>query len=1401
MSVGHQINGTARRSGSRSNFSETSSHSDQKHQSGFVSPKELDESAGDYDDHPHDARVWLLSFGDLATRSDGSKTEVSRRFRIDETSYHDEPSHSMLPLLGQWLDIWFERSLSDSSTKGHVVWLLHYIADYVDLKHIDLDPDEVCTLCRKLLYVCSQARHQIHLESCIAVFLAITRNHLFPRKCLTEVLGTLSAARVILEKPLVLLPECVQKLASGELADDTIAALYAQMLAIRQTDSKQQYSHVIAQGLTPARGAIRLLSALLDTIELDAKHAVKLERLLQVAKQTAETGIMRLSTDILHMLYHLLRSARSEELIARRTLMADLLDVFENCKQSTIIPDQADTSSRAAARASREDEAEREARYKTDHERATAACLGAIAAVLPKMDLQSASRAWQQVKAGTYLRAEARAGAIQYIRDRQICIPGKNQSWYEELQLLITRVVVGKTPVTDMDMEKDLYAGEEISQAFLEQQVDQRINQRIAVLHLCVEAIRICAYEPDAASQGLPKRLTSSEAGTQSLQRLLSIVHFERSKSVMRALLKDLVGLCAINVPQQEQPYASIIISTLLESILQRAPADQEADGNYRASAKALRAIFLQSLTTSAVVAYQTYQALLEIADCTKCKSARSRLVAMSVLFRIRCNTGGCIYIDNASDSDYIAGALCKTAESLEAMFSDAGASTEDIDAKLDKVSRKQLWMYPQEADAVKKWSIPSTSIVAKKSPSATENAIDIADWIYLINTNLINDKEWETYSYTIVHFGSQLKNTWLFEHSQDYLATLRGFLSGRIREPANMFEPPKDIGMDKADVALCVYHILERLIPYAKMQPPSPHLDTSRRGVDLVRAFRAGVGENLYEGTARSCIHALSVCCFELPEAIATEYPGIIVAMMQMISQSHLLVHVLEFLAQVARLPHLHRYFADEEIRQIFGICISALNKLRSEDHTGTESKPDSKRISAHTRSKGGLLTPYRAAMLKEKGLTQYSCALAYHTMIFWFLSIPISKRHERIKDIIPRLIRTDADGNGNIDQQTIVLIDMMQRTAFSDLGETARDDSFSSKDFETSSFIDGNSVITIETHRTTGRSQITKRQASGTTHAVYTPLLQELTSHHDRAFRDLPDRARPSHTFLNMVGTAIPIEPSEQPLKLNSNEPYVGRALSMLDRLPTVDSHAIGVTLLREGQQKESDYLANIKSTPDFDDFLNVIGTKVSLHPPLRYTPFGLLPRDDEGQNDGDDTYAWRDRINEIVFQVSTLMPNTEDTQQTRKKSHLGNCKVLIVFNQSNQPWKWEYFQSQATLVTIVITPANRVSNAESSDDFEHDFYMVNVLTKEEYQNISAAAETKVVSRATLPHLVRLLALNANIFSGCAMNESTGDTEFPSSWRSRLQQIVQLRERTQQRVHDSEDTLAKRYDFNRWT
>jgi hypothetical protein len=147
--------------------------------------------------------------------------------------------------------------------------------------------------------------------------------------------------------------------------------------------------------------------------------------------------------------------------------------------------------------------------------------------------------------------------------------------------------------------------------------------------------------------------------------------------------------------------------------------------------------------------------------------------------------------------------------------------------------------------------------------------------------------------------------------------------------------------------------------------------------------------------------------------------------------------------------------------------------------------------------------------------------------------------------------------------------------------------------------------------------------------------------------------------------------------------------------------------------------------------------------------------------------------------MYQVATMMPNNmeEDPGFTRKKSHVGNCHVTIVFNRSGELWNMSQFQSQLNYVNIVIRPACR-GRATSDPDFMPGFYHVQVITKEGFPKLSPAGDPKIISATQLPQFVRVLALNASMF--CATwNVRNDDTEFPSNWRARLQQIKALKHR----------------------
>jgi hypothetical protein len=66
---------------------------------------------------------------------------------------------------------------------------------------------------------------------------------------------------------------------------------------------------------------------------------------------------------------------------------------------------------------------------------------------------------------------------------------------------------------------------------------------------------------------------------------------------------------------------------------------------------------------------------------------------------------------------------------------------------------------------------------------------------------------------------------------------------------------------------------------------------------------------------------------------------------------------------------------------------------------------------------------------------------------------------------------------------------------------------------------------------------------------------------------------------------------------------------------------------------------------------------------------------------------------------------------------------------------------------------------------------------MSKPGFPEISPAAETKIMSLEALPGFIRLLALNASVFSLVWANREGG--EHVSSWRNRLREINRLKEK----------------------
>lgn len=659
-------------------------------------------------------------------------------------------------------------------------------------------------------------------------------------------------------------------------------------------------------------------------------------------------------------------------------------------------------------------------------------------------------------------------------------------------------------------------------------------------------------------------------------------------------------------------------------------------------------------------------------------------------------------------------------------------------------------------------------------------SAVHIGEWLVTVISVLQQpNSDWNVYSYVIAHLPAQLSNRQLFRGSMPHIGMLRRIIVDQLLD-GSFHDPPTDTGVRKGDVALCLFHSLMMLVGCS---------DTIERKEQerIVHAFYHGIGE--WERTARYCIQSLAICCYILPTAVIPRLSAILQKMSQVITQSHLTVDILEFLAGLARLHDMYINFREEEFRTVFAICVRYLEHSREQRTrllTGADiaNAPSSQKNEA-VNSATAQETP---DLLED--LPQYVFALAYQVITAWFLSVKISNRNDHVGWITKNLSWTDEAGNEIMEEQSQVALDMMLRTSYLNLGETEPGNPFTESDgpIITKTWLLGLSIVTIETAAFTGVSRLTKRQASGTTYATYRPQTRKLPPHHEPLHEDgqtsgLGISIFPNHVLLQLISSIAPVPAPLEAICLPEDD-SIKRAISVFDRYDTVDGYKVGVIYVANGQSDERSILSNDRGSALFECFLKGLGTKVS----LKGAEFNSQGLDRSDDLDGTHTYAWRDRITEIVYHVPTMMPTNLDTDPNcvNKKRHVGNDYVNIIWNESGLPYNVDTIPSQFNCVNIVIVPDACFSPLTKEDhclvDQElegtvENFCTVQTLTTTQFPSLSPVAYYKLLPLKNLPLLVRQLALQASVFSNVWINRETG--EHASSWRNRLREIKRMRER----------------------
>jgi len=147
---------------------------------------------------------------------------------------------------------------------------------------------------------------------------------------------------------------------------------------------------------------------------------------------------------------------------------------------------------------------------------------------------------------------------------------------------------------------------------------------------------------------------------------------------------------------------------------------------------------------------------------------------------------------------------------------------------------------------------------------------------------------------------------------------------------------------------------------------------------------------------------------------------------------------------------------------------------------------------------------------------------------------------------------------------------------------------------------------------------------------------------------------------------------------------DPKLNEEFEKFESQLRVTRYKFGVLLCMEDQVDEDAIYSNVSPTPDFAEFLNVLGDSIELRG-WKYFRGGLDVKSDTTGTHSVFT-KWNDY--EIMFHVAPLLPfDSADSQRVERKRHIGNDIVVLIFKEGQSPINPAAFQSHFNHVFMVV------------------------------------------------------------------------------------------------------------------
>ncbi|KAJ3333872.1 Tuberous sclerosis 2-like protein [Blyttiomyces sp. JEL0837] len=654
-----------------------------------------------------------------------------------------------------------------------------------------------------------------------------------------------------------------------------------------------------------------------------------------------------------------------------------------------------------------------------------------------------------------------------------------------------------------------------------------------------------------------------------------------------------------------------------------------------------------------------------------------------------------------------------------------------------------------------------------------------------------------------------QLQNTSLFLFASSGMERLREWFCEVISEE-NAFANCKNIPNNarKSDVYLICFRILGSLLSYRQFFL-RPQME------ELLHMFQLGLQR--WPNTSKICVSTLTFALNEIPTAMVKVIPGILITLSGRTSVA-LAPYVLEFLSMLTQLPEVYINCTEEDHRRVFGIVLQYIHES--------------------SLSGGSTASPNVEIM--------YVKLLSHNVITAWFLSLKLFERRKYVPFIVKQLMQSVHAGGMGGNESVELVLDMLVQYAYSDFSpkrvESQKGQEQIGNNFVDRNWIQGNVMVSMKNTSIPSIVDVSIRRPSGIFH--FKTRIENKTydmmngssgvfsvvdpNQNAGSQLNLPalEQSLMDPSFIMMQLSPYPSQANSRSTIILPNDDATSRAIKVLDRIPILDLHKIGVVYIGPGQFSETDILGNTGGSNLYNHFLLSLGCIVSLSGTSYYTG-GL---DTENAIDGQHALIWENSSFgvQIVYHTATLMPTnyTSDPLLSMKKRHLGNDFVVIAYNDSGideftdqdlgKAFGFHTLPGQFNYANIIVTPirakepksTSTTNDADPLLDYTQQMFSVELRLKAEVglPKLSVLSEKRLVLGRSLAILVRQAALHANALATVASQTQAGNSTFSNNTIERLRQIKRIFQRnigdklsSHQQLADYESEIS--LDFTRFS